>query len=374
MVRYRPVWAEINLTALQNNYRTITEHSKSPLMPIVKADAYGHGAVRVVEALRACGARRFAVALLEEALELKEAFPDIEIMVLGIVPPENAATAVEKGIILAVASLNQAKALSRLAQQIDKTAIVHIKVDTGMGRIGFRPEEIDAAAIAATLPNIFAEGLFAHFAAADSDDLTFANTQLNRFIAFDAALKAQGINIAIRHTSNSAAIIQLPEGHFEMTRPGVILYGLAPSPETAGLIQLEPVLSWKAAITHVKQIEAGDTVSYGQTFTAKKTMTVATIPVGYADGLRRNLSNNGEALLNGVRVPIIGRVCMDQTMLDITAVPTAKTGDIVTLIGRDGNDEISAAERAAKIGTINYEIVCGISKRVPREEGKANNK
>ena len=366
MEQYRPVWAEINLGALKRNYARLAHQTASELMPIVKADAYGHGVIPIVGALRDCGAKRFAVALLEEALEIKQVFPDLTLMVLGVTPPEASDTLVREDIIPGISSLANAEALSIAAVNQGRIARLHVKIDTGMGRVGFRPDEVGHILRLAALPQLFMEGIYMHFASADDADLSFAREQLQRFTEVCRALADQGLKIPLRHAANSAALIQLPESHFELVRPGVIMYGLPPSPVVGYAADIEPVLSWKAKITHLKQIAAGETVSYGRTFTAAAPTVVATIPLGYADGLRRALSNNGEVLLRGRRAPIIGRVCMDQTMIDITAIPDAAVGDVVTLVGRDGGEFIDAAEMGDKIGTINYEVTCGISRRVPR--------
>ena len=366
MEQYRPVWAEINLGALKRNYSRLARQTVSELMPIVKADAYGHGVIPVVRALRDCGAKRFGVALLEEALEIKRIFPELTLMVLGITPLEASDMLVREDVIPGISSLANAEALSAAAVKQGQTARLHVKIDTGMGRIGFRLDDVADIFALAKLPNLFIEGIYMHFASADDADLSIARDQLELFNEVCRTLAEMGLTIPIRHAANSAALIQLCESHFELVRPGVIMYGLPPSPVVGYAADVEPVLSWKAKISHIKQIEPGETVSYGRTFTAAAPTRVATIPLGYADGLRRTLSNSGEVLVRGKRVPIIGRVCMDQTMLDITAVPEAAVGDVVTLIGRDGDESIDAADMGDKIGTINYEVTCGISKRVPR--------
>ncbi|AET66223.1 alanine racemase [Desulfosporosinus orientis DSM 765] len=362
----RPVWAEVNLQTLRENYFKLKTYTQREIMPIVKADAYGHGAIPVVKTLIACGAKRFGVALLEEALEIKAIFPDVSVMVIGATDPQESDTLVKKEIIPGIFSLEQAKALSDAAVRFKKTAKLHIKVDTGMGRIGFRPGEEAEVLKIANLPNLLIEGIFTHFATADQKDLTFARRQLKAFESFCDELKMKGLTIPIRHAANSAAIIQFPESHFELVRLGISLYGLTPSAQIGGEVGLEPVMSWKARVTHVKSISKGETVSYGRTFQAAYTTKVATIPVGYADGLRRALSNQGEVLIHGRRSTIIGRICMDQTMLEVTKIPEVKVGDLVTILGRDGHEQLTATEMADWIETISYEVVCGISKRVPR--------
>lgn len=363
----RPVWTEVDLQALQRNYDRIKALTKSEIMPIVKADAYGHGALQVVQALYEKGARRFGVAILDEALELKKAFTDIKVMLIGSLPLEAIETIIKEDIICGVYQLEHAALLSKEAKKQGKKAVIHLKVDTGMGRIGFREENWDELLECTKLPSLFIEGIYTHFATADHADLRFAREQLKKFIEICDKVKAQGVHIPIRHAANSGALLQLPDAHLDMVRPGIILYGLPPSQHVGNDIGLEPVLSWKAKISHIKIVPAGETVSYGRTFRTAYPTRVATIPIGYADGLRRNLSNRGEVLVKGRRATIIGRVCMDQTLLDVTKIPDLQVGDEVTLLGTDAYERIDATEMASWISTINYEIVCGISKRVPRE-------
>jgi alanine racemase len=389
---FRPVWAEIDLAALTRNLRRIQACTKSEVMPVVKADAYGHGVIPVVAALQKCGIKRFGVALLEEALEIKKVFSDLKIMIIGTTPPEYAELVVREDILAGVFSYEQAAALSRAALSQGKTAVIHIKIDTGMNRIGFKDLELPEILRISKLPNLFIEGIYTHLAAADQPDLSFAKEQLRLFQKIYDDLKAAGLHIPLRHAANSAAILHLPEAHLEIVRPGITLYGLSPSSQTEGIIGqtsdrdrtkrliafspsfqaegisgLEPVLSWKARVSLVKTIAAGETVSYGRTFQAAYPTKVATIPLGYADGLRRGLSNRGEVIIRGKRAVIIGRVCMDQTMLEVSRIEGVAAGDVVTLLGRDGAEEINAAEMATWLDTISYEIICGISKRVHRK-------
>lgn len=360
------VWAEVNLQILKENYFKLKTYTQSEIMPIVKADAYGHGVIPVVKTLIACGAKWFGVALLEEALEIKAVFPDVTVMIIGATDPQESDTVVKEEIIPAIFSFEQAQALSVAAVRLQKTAKLHIKVDTGMGRIGFRPGDEAEVLKIANLPNLLIEGIFTHFATVDQKDLAFAREQLNIFESFCAKLRAAGLTIPIRHAANSAGIIQFMESHFELVRLGISLYGLPPSGQIGGEVGLEPVMAWKTKVTHVKSISKGETVSYGRTFQAAYETRVATIPVGYADGLRRALSNQGEVLIQGRRSTIIGRVCMDQTMLEVTRIPGVKVGDLVTILGKDGYEQLTATEMADWMGTISYEVICGISKRVPR--------
>lgn len=362
----RPVWAEVNLAALRRNYAKVQAYTASEMMPIIKANAYGHGAIPVAGTLRALGARRFGVALIEEALEVKKAYPDLTLMVIGIAPEEYSNVMVEEDIIPGIGQVSQAEALSAAAVSQGRRARLHIKVDTGMGRIGFAYQDVKNILRIASLPNLFIEGIYTHFATADQRDLSFAREQLARFNRIYKKLQAEGLEIPLRHVANSAAILQLPEAHFELVRPGIVLYGLPPSRQVGYQVGFEQVLSWKTKVSQLKMIGAGETVSYGRTFRAAYPTRVATIPLGYADGLRRALSNRGEALVRGGRVAMIGRICMDQTMLDVTKIPAVTVGDVVTLLGLDGQDCIETWEMAQTLDTISYEIVCGISGRVPR--------
>ena len=363
---FRQVWAEVNLQTLRENYFKLQAYTQSEMMPIVKADAYGHGLIPVVKTLMACGAKRYGVALLEEALEIREVFPELTVMVLGATDPDQSDTLVKEEIVPAIFQLSQAQALSEAAVKQNRTARLHIKIDTGMSRIGFRERDFADIMKIAALPNLFVEGIFTHFATSDQRDLSFAREQLKRFQSLYDKLKKAGLTIPIRHAANSAAILQFPESHFELVRPGISLYGHTPSSQVGEDVGLEPIMSWKAKVSHLKSIKMGETVSYGRTFQAAYPTRVATIPVGYADGLRRALSNQGEMLIHGKRSTIIGRVCMDQTMLEVTKIEGVKIGDIVTILGKDSNDQITATEMAEWIGSISYEVICGISKRVPR--------
>lgn len=360
------VWAEINLSALQRNYDRIKEITSSEIMPIVKANAYGHGLVPVAQALYEKGARRFGISNMAEALELRKLFPDCKIMLVGALPLESIPTIVREEIICGVHRLEQALLLSQEGERQGKKATIHLKIDTGMGRLGFRMEDLEDLLKTTQLPHLDVEGIYTHFATADNLDLTYAKEQLAKFNQVNEYLQSQGVQIPLRHACNSAGVLQLPEAHFDLVRPGIILYGLPPSPYVGKDGDWEPVLTWKTKITHLKTVDLGETISYGRTFRTAYSTQVATLPVGYGDGLRRNLSNCGEVVLNGKRATIIGRICMDQTMIDVTKIPNVKIGDVVTLIGSDGYESIDATEIADLLGTINYEVLCGISSRVPR--------
>ncbi|MHB8126404.1 MAG: alanine racemase [Desulfitobacteriaceae bacterium] len=364
---FRPVWAEVDLEVLKRNFRKIQAYTSSEIMPIVKADAYGHGVIPVVETLCKCGVKRFGVALLEEALEIKQKFPELKVMIIGTTPKEYAELIVKEDILAGVFLYEQALALSQAAASLGKTAVIHLKIETGMNRIGFNIAELPDILRIAELPNLFIEGIYTHLATADQANLTYAKEQLKRFQELCNLLRAAGLEIPLRHVANSAAILQLPESHLELVRPGISLYGFSPSSQVGGNVRFEPVMSWKAMISQVKTITTGETVSYGRTFQAAYLTRVATIPIGYADGLRRDLSNRGEVLVRGERATIIGRVCMDQTMLEVTRIANVEVGDVVTLLGVDGSERIDAAEMASWLGTISYEVICGISKRVLRK-------
>ena len=366
MTNFRPVWAEINLSALKHNLQRIRGYTRSEIMPIVKADAYGHGAVQVVRTLKEEGIQRFGVAFLEEALELRGHFPDLTLMVIGPTIPEYSDILVNEEIIPEIFLVEQAVALSKAAIRLNKIAKIHIKVDTGMGRIGFRDSAFEDVQRIALLPGLEIEGIYTHLATADSEDLSYARQQLAIFDNLNERLLSVGINIPIRHAANSPALMQIPESHYELCRPGLILYGLLPMSHVGQDDGFEPVLSLKTRISHLKTIDKDHSVGYGRTFIAQGPTKVATLPLGYADGLRRSLSNRGEVLIRGKKSGIIGRICMDQTMVDVTAIEDVEVGDEVIIIGRDGSEEIDAEQIAQYVGTISYEIVCGISKRVPR--------
>ncbi|KKM08639.1 alanine racemase [Clostridiales bacterium PH28_bin88] len=366
-----PVWAEIDLGAIAHNVREIRRvtRSSAKLMAVVKANGYGHGAIKVARTALANGADRLAVARVGEALVLRRNGLGVPIMVLGYTPPEQAEDAIRAAIAQTVYTYQQAEYISRVAARVGRRATVHVKVDTGMGRIGVLPgpEAVRTLFQIARLSHLELEGVFTHFAVADEVDKEFTHRQFDRFLNFAAELERQGLHIPIKHAANSAGIIDLPETHLDMVRPGIILYGLYPSGEVRrDVVTIKPAMTWKCRVAFVKQLDRGDSVSYGRTFIVKQRALVATLPVGYADGYSRLLSNRGEVLVGGRRAPVIGRVCMDQTMIDITHIPQVGMGDEVVLLGRQGDQEVPAEEMAEKIGTINYEVVCKVGARVPR--------
>jgi len=377
----RPAWAEINLDNLANNMKEIRRltDEKAQITAVIKADGYGHGAKYIAQTLLENGADRFAVAVLDEALELRNYGITVPILVLGYTQPERAKAIVENNIEQAVYSYELAKALSDEAVEQNKEVKIHIKVDTGMGRIGFRCEEsaIEYIKKIHELPNLTIEGMFTHFAIADEKDKTFTEEQFSKFMWIANRLEEEGIKISLKHCGNSATIIDLPKMHLDMVRAGIILYGLAPSQDVElEKINLKQVMSLKVRITHVKEINPGESVSYGRKFIASRKSKIASLPIGYADGYTRMLSGKAEALVNGIKVTVVGRICMDQCMIDVTGIEDVKVGDEVVLFGEQNGSFISIDEIAEKLGTINYEVVCMIGKRVPRvyvKEGKIVN-
>ncbi|MBO8158247.1 alanine racemase [Thermosyntropha sp.] len=365
----RPTWAEIDLEAVRHNLRQIREAAEgSKVMAVVKANAYGHGMLKVCEVCLKEGVDYFGVASLDEALNIREENIRTPILILGYVSPEYAEIIIENDISCTVFNLNMAEALSRAAVKLGKKAAVHIKIDTGMGRLGFLPDEesLDIVRNIIALPGILVEGIFTHFATADVRDKSFAYEQLTRFNWFVSELEKDGTKIPIKHCSNSAALIDLPEARFNMVRAGIILYGLYPSREVdQNRVKVIPVMRLKSKISFIKELPAGHTVSYGRTYRCLVPTRVAVVPVGYADGYSRLLSNKAWAMVKGKKVPLIGTVCMDQCMFDVSEVEGVKEGDEVLLFGRK-EDGITVDDLASIIGTINYEVLSCIGPRVPR--------
>jgi alanine racemase len=373
----RPVWAEIDLDKLAHNMREIRRVSKSKnIIAVVKADAYGHGAVDVAPVLLENGADRLAVAVISEAVELRRSGLECPIMILGFTPPNLINDLLRYDIEQAVYSYVFAKELSKIAQKKNKIAKIHIVVDTGMARIGYLPsdESVEEVCNICKLPNIVVEGMFSHFSSADEKDKTYTFGQLKKYDDFCEKLKAKNVNIKMRHTANSAAIIDLPEAHYEAVRPGIILYGYYPSEEVnRESINLKPVMTLKTNVVHLKTLPPEECVGYGRRFKTERESVIATLPVGYADGYTRLLFKKAKVIVKGKFAPIIGSICMDQCMIDVTGIDGVNIGDEVILIGEDGENKFTADTVAALIGTISYEVVCMISKRVPRvyiKEGK----
>lgn len=374
----RRTWAEIDLDALAQDFKAVRQAADQNAMVccVVKADAYGHGAVRMAREFESLGADWFAVSNLEEALQLRLGGIEKPVLVLGYTPPEEAASLAKHRVSQCVYSLEYAQELSHFAVEAGVTVKIHVKIDTGMSRLGFYYQDIsrDEATVkevktACTLPGLYPEGIFTHFAVSDEgkNGDSFTMRQFGCFKEMIESLLREDISFEVRHCANSAAVFDYPLSHLDMVRAGIVIYGLYPSGELRNRPELSPVLSLRSVVSHVKTVQPGSAISYGRVFTADRQMKVATVPVGYADGYPRILATHGaQVLIGGKRCPILGRICMDQLMADVSALEEVKVGDLVTLIGRDGEEEITADELAEKEGSINYEVVCGLSKRVPR--------
>jgi len=360
-------WVTIDLDAIDQNFDAIRKKGGCDIMTIIKADAYGHGAIPIARLLQEKSAF-FGVSSISEALELRKAGLTIPILILGYTPVSNYETAITQGIRPAIFHWEDALALSEAAIRCGQAAPFHFAVDTGMSRIGFQvtDEAADLCSRIAGLPGLRAEGLFSHFATADCADLHRADRQAELFARFDSMLKDRGLQIPLRHLYNSAGIMNYGP-RYEMVRSGIVTYGLYPSKEVPPAhLPLKPALQWFSRVTHVKTLPAGREIGYGGTFTTEADTVVATIPVGYADGYRRSLSGKFHVLIRGQKAPILGRICMDQMMVDVTGIPGVSCGDTVTLIGTDGDNTISVEQIAEPAGSFNYEFSCGISRRVPR--------
>jgi len=366
----RPVWAEVDLDKLAHNMREIRRITKSKkIIAVVKADAYGHGAVDVAPVLLENGANSLAVAMLSEAMELRRSGIECQIMILGFTPPELIDNLLKYDIEQTVFSYEFAKELSKMAKHENKIAKIHIALDTGMGRIGFLPndESVQEVYKISKLPNIVIEGLFCHFSTADEKDKTYTYIQVEKYDGFYEKLKAKKVYINTRHIANSAAIIDLPEIHYEAVRPGIIIYGYYPSDDVnKKKIDLLPVMTLKTNVVHIKTLPPGEYVGYGRKYKTDKESVIATLPIGYADGYTRLLFQKAKVIIKGKFAPVIGKICMDQCMIDITDVSGVKVGDEVILIGEDENNKFNADVVGELIGTISYEVVCMIGKRVPR--------
>lgn len=365
----RPTAAVISEAALAHNYREAIRYADGrKILAVVKARAYGHGAAEISRRLLGLGADMLGVATVEEGRALRESGIVAPILVMGALFPEQSEAIVALGLTPAVSNRSVAATLSAAAKRRGTTVSAHVKIDTGMGRIGVAPEEAPAfIADLKKLGAITVQGLMTHFADADQMDKQFASKQADRFESLLKVLAAQGIDIPVRHAANSAALLDFRRALFTMVRPGLMLYGYNPL-EAAGALHadLHPVLSLVTRIAFVKKVPAGIPISYGRTFVTKRESCIATLPIGYADGYSRGLSNKGEAIVRGVRARVVGRVCMDMCMIDVTDVPGVREGDDVVLIGSQGSERITADDIAAKTETIAYEVLCGISERVPR--------
>ena len=379
MNQYYRVYAAIDLDAVCHNISEIKKlvGPDTKIMPVIKADGYGHGAVPVAKALNKIGVDGFAVAIIEEGIALRKQGITKPILILGYTSEYQYASLIQHEIEQTVFSYEMAEAISKFAVTMKKEARIHIKVDTGMNRIGFKPTEESVGQVQRIqkLPNIKIQGIFTHFACADEEDKTSARYQKELFDQFVSKIEEKGIEIPVKHVSNSAAIMDLRECRMDMVRSGIITYGLYPSEEVdKSAIDLKPALSLISHVIHVKEVGPGEGVSYGSTFVTDRKTRIATIPVGYADGYPRALSSRGRVIIRGQYAPIIGRICMDQFMVDVTDIEGVSVMDRVSLVGTEGDINISVEEAADLAGSFNYEFVCGIGKRVPRvyfQDGKA---
>lgn len=369
--KYYRVYVTIDLDAVYTNVTNLKKNLRpdTKVIAVIKTDGYGHGAVPVAHAVYQL-VDAYAVATIDEAINLRNHQLDKPVFVIGYTHPSRYEQAIREEIRLTMYSYEDACILNSVGERIQKKGYAHIKLDTGMNRIGFSISDETKAIIKQIyqLPYVEAEGVFTHFASADEADKSKAYEQLHRFTTFVEVLEKEGVCFKIKHASNSAALMELPEANLDAVRAGIAMYGLYPSVEMDHeRTKLYPALEMKTHIIHLKELEAGMGVSYGATFVTKKKTKVATIPVGYGDGYRRSLSNRGSVLIGGKRAPILGRICMDQFMVDVTDIPNVQVGDMVTLIGRDGDEHITVEEMAELAGeTFNYEIVCDLGKRIPR--------
>lgn len=366
----RPVWAEINLDNLAHNMREVKRvtNKNTKVTAVIKADGYGHGAVAIGKTLLENGADRFAVATLSEAIQLKTFFPNIETMILGFTPSNLGNEVAQYNIIQTVYTLQQAQEFSKIALSLNKKIVVHIKLDSGMNRLGmiFSDETVETILQMSKLEGLFIEGIFTHFAAADELDKEYTKQQVEKFKYIVNCLEEKGLIIPIKHVSNSAAIIDLPEFNFDMVRAGIMLYGLYPSKEVNhNNVNLKEVMTLKVKISQVKKVTAGNGISYGLHYKCDKDLIVATLPIGYADGYTRMLSGKAKVFIKDKKVPVIGNICMDQCLINVSGLDV-KMGDEVVLFGGNNPNGISISSIADLLNTINYEIVCMIDKRVPR--------
>lgn len=365
------VYAEINLDAICRNVQSVMDKVGADVrvMAVVKADAYGHGAVPVARALSEIGVHTFGVATAKEGVQLRRAGIQEPILILGHVFPEEYEVLLVNDLMFTVFQSEAAGQISDTAQRLGKVAKMHIKIDTGMGRIGLPPTDESLAEIEtiAALPAIDIQGIFTHFACADEADKTSFCAQKDAFLSFTEKLHARGVHIPIRHMCNSAAVIDFSGPYLDMVRCGIMIYGLYPSKAVdAAHFRLSPAMQVKSRVAFVKTVGAGVSVSYGSTYTTEKETVIATVPVGYADGYPRALSGKASVLVHGQYAKILGRICMDQFMIDVTDIPNVREGDTVTLVGTDGDKCISVEEVADSAYSFNYEFCCGIAKRVPR--------
>lgn len=375
MMLLKRTWADISLDNLSHNYKVLRQNvpSTCKFLGVVKADAYGHGAVPISRRLSELGAEYLAVSNIEEAIQLRQAQITQPILILGYTPASYAEEMADMGIRQEVHSVQYARQLSQRMEGTGKQLLIHLKIDTGMTRLGFAATEnhliFDALKEVVQMSGLYTEGVFTHFPVADSrndSDRVFTRQQYRCFTEITDGLKASGIEIEIRHCCNSAGAILYPEFALDMIRPGIATYGISPSSELAGMIDLHPLMSLRTTISQIRDCKAGTYVSYGRTYTITEPKRIAVLCIGYADGLPRALSNRVSFLLHGKRVAQIGRICMDMCMIDVTEVPQAKVGDIVTIFGTDCGETLSVDKLAEQLGTISYELLCGINKRTTR--------
>ena len=366
------VLAIIDLDAIAYNMTNIKSKvgKETGIIGIIKADAYGHGSVEISKVILENGADWLAVAVVDEGINLRKNGIAAPILLLGYTPELRLEDVVNNGFIQTVYTYKTAKKLSDVAVRLGKTAVIHIKIDTGMGRIGYRVNEASADEIVkiSELPNIEVNGMFTHFSTADEKDKDYTLNQYKKFVQMDALLRERGLEIPIKHAANSAAIMDFDNMMFNMVRPGIILYGAYPSEEVdKDNLSIKPAMSVKTHVSYVKEVNEGDYISYGRKYQAVGKRIIATITVGYADGFMRAYSNGGKVLIKGECAPIVGRICMDQFMVDVTDIKDVQINDEVVLIGKQGNKEITVDFIASILDTINYEVFCTLSKRVPRQ-------
>ena len=375
MAHHRATRAEIDLTAFRHNLQNLRKYldPQTRIMAIVKADAYGHGAVPCARIAVESGAANYLGAgVIEEGIELRENGLNAPILILGSIFPDEAEDLVRHNLATILCTQPLAQALSKEAEKQDKTVSVHIKVDTGMNRLGISPENLPALLDQVrNLKNLKIEAVSTHFSSADDEDLSVTQAQLEKFQTALTILQKEGVHTPIVHCANTSALFKFPESHFNMVRPGLILYGVLPSPSLRPVIDqgenpFQPVMQWKSQIILLKPIAKNQPVSYSGSFTTQRDSLIATLPIGYADGLHRMLSNKMDVLIRGRRAPQVGNICMDMILIDVTDIPDVQAGDEVVIFGRQGDEMISVEELAVKGKTIPYEILCSVSKRVPR--------
>lgn len=370
--RLNRAWAEVNLDNIAHNVREIRKitGSRAKIMGIVKADGYGHGVMEVAKTILDNGVSYLAVSMLDEAIQLRNNGIGVPILILSYTDPKRAEEIIQNDVTQAVFSHDLAEALSAAAVKLGRSVRIHIKLDTGMTRVGFMPgySAIKNVLQISRLPGIIVEGLFTHFASADEPDKTYTKMQFEKFMSICNELGRVGLHIPVKHAANSAAIIGFPETHLDLVRPGLIMYGMYPSDDVDRTrLSLKPAMTLKANVTMVKDVEAGTSISYGRVFTTSAPSVVATLPIGYADGYTRLLTGKGRVLIHGEYAPVVGRICMDQCMVDVTGLKNnVSVGDEAVLFGSQDGLEIPVEEVAAKIGTINYEVITLIGRRIPR--------